>query len=96
MNLTIGETIKKLRNQKKVTQEKLAESLGVTPQAISRWESGAGYPAIDYLPDLAAFSGGDEGDRFSARTAHLGHSRSRQSTGLSLCAAPASTPIYHF
>lgn len=55
MNLTIGETIKKLRNQKNVTQEKLAESLGVTPQAISRWESGAGYPAIDYLPDLAAF-----------------------------------------
>lgn len=55
MNFTIGETIKKLRTQKNVTQEKLAESLGVTPQAISRWESGAGYPAIDYLPDLAAF-----------------------------------------
>ena len=55
MNLTIGETIKKLRTQKNVTQEKLAENLGVTPQAISRWESGAGYPAIDYLPDLATF-----------------------------------------
>ena len=55
MNFTIGEKIKKLRTQKNVTQEKLAESLGVTPQAISRWESGAGYPAIDYLPDLAAF-----------------------------------------
>ena len=55
MNLTVGETIKKLRNQKNVTQEKLAENLGVTPQAISRWESGAGCPAIDYLPDLAAF-----------------------------------------
>ena len=33
MNLTVDETIKKLRNQKNVTQEKLAESLGVTPQA---------------------------------------------------------------
>ena len=55
MNFTIGETIKKLRNQKNVTQEKLAENLGVTPQAISRWESGTGYPAIEYLPDLAAF-----------------------------------------
>ena len=55
MNFTIGENIKKLRNQKNVTQEKLAESLGVTPQAISRWESGAGSPAIEYLPDLAAF-----------------------------------------
>ena len=55
MNTAICENIKKLRKQKNVTQEKLAESLGVTPQAISRWESGAGYPAIEYLPDLAAF-----------------------------------------
>ncbi len=57
MSINIGENIKKLRNQKSVTQEKLAESLGVTPQAISRWESGAGYPAIEYLPDLAGFFG---------------------------------------
>lgn len=55
MNLTIGANIKKLRNQKHITQDKLAENLGVTPQAISRWESGAGFPAIEYLPDLAAF-----------------------------------------
>ncbi len=55
MNTTICENIKKLRKQKNVTQEKLAESLGVTPQAISRWESGAGFPAIDYLPDLAGY-----------------------------------------
>ena len=57
MNISIGENIKKMRNQKGVTQERLAEGLGVTPQAISRWESGAGYPAIEYLPDLAGFFG---------------------------------------
>ncbi len=57
MNITIGENIKKLRNQKGVTQERLAESIGVTPQAISRWESESGYPAIEYLPDLAVFFG---------------------------------------
>ena len=55
MNITIGETIRRLRNRKGVTQEKLADALGVTPQAISRWESGAGFPAIDYLPDLAGY-----------------------------------------
>ena len=55
MNTTICENIRKLRKQKNVTQEKLADALGVTPQAISRWESGAGFPAIEYLPDLAAF-----------------------------------------
>ena len=57
MNITIGENIKKLRNQKGVTQERLAESIGVTPQAISRWESESGYPAIEYLPDIASFFG---------------------------------------
>lgn len=57
MNITIGENIKKLRNQKGITQERFAESIGVTPQAISRWESESGYPAIEYLPDLAGFFG---------------------------------------
>lgn len=57
MNISIGENIKKLRARKGVTQERLAESLGVTPQAISRWESESGYPAIEYLPDLAGFFG---------------------------------------
>lgn len=57
MNITIGENIKKLRNQICITQERLAESIGVTPQAISRWESESGYPAIEYLPDLAGFFG---------------------------------------
>ena len=57
MNITIGENIKKIRNQKGITQERLAESIGVTPQAISRWESESGYPAIEYLPDLAGFFG---------------------------------------
>ncbi len=57
MNIAIGENIKKFRNQKGVTQERLAESIGVTPQAISRWESESGYPAIEYLPDIASFFG---------------------------------------
>ncbi len=57
MNITIGENIRRFRTQKGVTQEILAENLGVTPQAISRWESGSGYPAIEYLPDLAVFFG---------------------------------------
>ena len=57
MNITIGENIRKLRKQRNVTQEALADHLAITPQAISRWESGAGYPAIEYLPDLAGFFG---------------------------------------
>ena len=55
MNISIGENIRKMRKQRGVTQEALAERLSVTPQAISRWESGAGCPAIEYLPELAVF-----------------------------------------
>ncbi len=55
MIIRIGETIKNLRTRKKCTQETLAGALGVTPQAISRWESGSGYPDMELLPALADF-----------------------------------------
>lgn len=55
MNIKIGEKIKSLRVSKGVTQDKLAEYLGVTAQAISRWENGSGYPDIELLPALASF-----------------------------------------
>lgn len=55
MNMKIGAIIKKLRTEHNITQETLATALGVTPQAISRWESGGGYPDIELLPLLADF-----------------------------------------
>lgn len=53
MNLKIGQIIKRLRQEKEITQEQLANALFVSPQAISRWESGACYPDIESLPMLA-------------------------------------------
>ncbi len=55
MKLYIGENLKKLREEKKVTQDTLAEYLGVTYQAVSRWENGAAYPDIELLPEIARF-----------------------------------------
>lgn len=55
MNLKIGAIIKKLRTENHVTQDTLATAMGVTPQAISRWESEGGYPDIELLPALADF-----------------------------------------
>lgn len=55
MNLKIGNTIKNLRTKHKVTQDQLATFLGVTPQAISRWESETSYPDIELLPSIAEF-----------------------------------------
>lgn len=55
MNIKIGLIIKNLRAKRGITQEVLAAGIGVTPQAISRWELGGGYPDIEYLPAIADF-----------------------------------------
>lgn len=51
--MEFGEKVQKLRNQNKWTQEQLAEKLYVSRTAISKWESGKGYPNIDSLKDIA-------------------------------------------
>lgn len=51
----IGEQIRLLRRKNDVTQDQLAGYLGVTPQAVSRWESGVCYPDMGYLPAIADF-----------------------------------------
>jgi len=53
MNCKIGETIRTLRLRDKMTQEQLADRLGVSYQSISRWENGITYPDIDFLPAIA-------------------------------------------
>ena len=39
----IGNTIRRLRKQRGITQEQLAESIGVTFQAVSKWENGVSH-----------------------------------------------------
>lgn len=57
MLIKIGEKIKFLRHENNITQDTLAESLGVTAQAVSRWESESCYPDIETLPAIASFFG---------------------------------------
>ncbi len=49
------EKLQELRKKKGLTQEELAENLYVSRTAISKWESGKGYPSIDSLKAIAAF-----------------------------------------
>lgn len=55
MKLRMGENLRNLRIKNNLTQEKLAEALGVSPQAISRWENNSTYPDVTLLPSLAIY-----------------------------------------
>jgi len=55
MNINIGENIRNLRKRKDITQEELADHLGISFQSVSKWERGDGLPDITMLPDLADF-----------------------------------------
>lgn len=49
------EKLQELRKQRSLTQEELAEALYVSRTAISKWESGRGYPSIDSLKAISSF-----------------------------------------
>ena len=53
--MTFGEKLKKLRTEAQLTQDELAEKLFVSRTAISKWESGRGYPNIESLKAIAKF-----------------------------------------
>ena len=48
-----GAAIRRLREAKKMTQEELADKIFVSPKAVSKWETGAGFPDISLLEPLA-------------------------------------------
>lgn len=51
-NYVTGAVIKKLRENKKMTQEELAEKIFVTSKAVSKWETGKGFPDVGLLEAL--------------------------------------------
>jgi transcriptional regulator with XRE-family HTH domain len=55
--MTIGENIARLRKEKALTQAELGEILGVSNQAVSKWESGMTMPDIMLLPEIAKVLG---------------------------------------
>ena len=53
--MEFGDKLQELRKSREMTQEELAEALFVSRTAISKWESGRGYPSIDSLKEISAF-----------------------------------------
>lgn len=57
MEIKLGGKIKSLRKEKGISQEVLAQYLGVTFQAVSKWETGAAMPDVAMIPAIAMFFG---------------------------------------
>ena len=57
MDMTIGKRIALLRKEKGLTQEELANTMGVSPQAVSKWENDQTCPDISALPKLSRLFG---------------------------------------
>ncbi len=53
MEIRISDNIRRFRKDKNYTQEALANMLSITPQSVSKWERGEGYPDITMLPSIA-------------------------------------------
>ena len=54
-NINIGNKIRELRKKKGITQEALASVFSVSPQAVSKWESGLTYPDMEMIPVIAGY-----------------------------------------
>ena len=52
--MTLGEKLSEKRRSKNMTQDDVAEKLGLTPQAVSKWENDASCPDISLLPTIAS------------------------------------------
>ena len=53
--MEFNEKLQELRKQKRLTQEELAQALFVSRTAVSKWESGRGYPSIDSLKEISKY-----------------------------------------
>ena len=63
--MNIGAKIKELRRKRGITQERLAEYLNISSQAVSKWENGAALPDISLVPQLVSFFGVSADELFS-------------------------------
>ena len=109
MQLDLGNNIRQLRRRDKRTQEDLADALGVTSQAVSRWESGGSYPDINLISSIANFFGvsidelfGYEGERahridtLAAEIDRMNHLNNGKDVCIAECISMARSALVEF
>lgn len=79
------EKLQELRKKRGFTQEELAEALFVSRTAISKWESGRGYPSIDSLKEISKFFAVSIDDLLSSETIFSIAEKENQSNIQSMC-----------
>ena len=67
-NKSMGETISALRKEKGMTQKELADMLGITDKAVSKWERNVAYPDTAIIPTLAEILGVSVEELLNAKT----------------------------
>ncbi len=77
MSKTIGEMLKALRKEQRMTQEQVAEALNVSFQSISRWENGLSYPDITLVPTIARLFDVSTDTLFDMDVSEREHTRER-------------------
>ena len=76
MKFNLAENLRRLRKERDITQEELSSFIGVSSQAISKWERGEGYPDITFLPLIANFFGVSIDEIFGINEIYLQEKRS--------------------
>lgn len=79
------EKLQELRKNKGLTQEELAEALYVSRTAVSKWESGRGYPSIDSLKELSKYFAVSIDDLLSGETLLFLAEKENKSTIRNMC-----------
>lgn len=71
--MNIGNKIRELRKQRGITQEQLAESIGISFQAVSKWENNIALPDITLVPVLASYFGVSMDELFNFNLKEIEH-----------------------
>ena len=83
--MALDKTINKLRTEAKLSQEQFAELVGVSYQAVQKWESGASMPSIDKLIKISKSLSGNNSESNSEKGKRKPNNREIKSTNGSNC-----------
>ena len=94
-DLWLGQRIRALRKNKRITQGDLSKALGITPQAISKWERGQALPELPLLPLLADLLDCTVDDLLREETAAAENSQAAPEAVLTAAEDPTTMQAYH-